>query len=138
MRLKRKKQFSGLIAPAVPVFLAFGLFLLISMPLQVKSEEVKRAQLQVSGYGFFGNRELKRALRILGEPGKQQATYSANFIEDSVLILMSRITGDGYLKPVIKGHFTLEDGTVEEYQWDSPVEEPLPRTLKAQKVHFTI
>src|SRR4051794_22044808 len=83
--------------------LAFLIVLLVSPPLS-QATEPKRAQLTVSGYGLLGNRQLKQSLQLLGDPGKKPEFFDANFVEDSALILMSRLNRDGFLKPELIAH----------------------------------
>src|SRR5262249_9696943 len=64
--------------------------------------------------------------------------YDANFIEDALLILTSRVNRDGYLKPKTRARLTLEDGQIVSYEWDRPLEEPLPRALRAKVVRLEI
>jgi outer membrane protein insertion porin family len=97
-----------------------------------------RPEINVSGYGFFGNRNLKNTLRMLETPGRERTHYDANYIEDAVLILMSRVQRDGYLKPEITARITLEDGEVVTYHWREAIEDPLPRPLQARRVDFQI
>src|ERR1043165_6031714 len=66
------------------------------------AKDTNTAALSLSGYGFLGNRKLKKTLELLGQPGKKPEFYDANFVEDSALILMSRLNRDGYLKPHIQ------------------------------------
>src|SRR3954468_7894970 len=68
------------------------------------------ARLKVSGYGILGNRELKRILRTLELSGKKPPFFGSSFVEDSALILSSRIKRDGYLKPAISIYLELEHG----------------------------
>ncbi len=97
------------------------------------------AELQVTGYGFFGNRNLKKSLTLLQTPGGPAESFSANFVEDGVLILMSQLNRDGYLKPMVRAVVTRTDSQVEEYEWTKPVaDQPLPRPLEAKKVEFQI
>lgn len=105
---------------------------------QISAKEKESAQLKISGYGFFGNRELKGALKLLQRPGQKPRVFDGNFIEDAALILISTLKGDGYLEPKIKARVTLEDGSSATYVWDQPIEEPLPRPLRARKVHFQV
>jgi hypothetical protein len=100
--------------------------------------EPSPAKLDVNGYGFFGNLELKRLLRVLDPERAKREFYDAIFIEDALLLLMSRVNRDGYLKPRITAHLTLLDGEIVSYEWDRPLEEPLPRELKAKVVRFEI
>ena len=77
------------------------------LPCHTKAaEEIEPAKLTVSGYGFFGNLELKSLLKMLDEDTENREFFDANYIEDAALILMSRINRDGYLKPKISALLT--------------------------------
>src|SRR4051812_28437748 len=48
----------------------------------VKPEKAKPAKLKVSGYGFLGNRNLRRLIRMLVLSGSKPEFFDANFAED--------------------------------------------------------
>jgi len=98
----------------------------------------KPARLKISGYGFLGNRELKRILRTLELGGKKPEYFLPSFIEDSVLILTARIKRDGYLEPKITIQLRLADGGKLEVNAADLAESPLPRTLQITAAHFHI
>lgn len=100
--------------------------------------EIKPAKLEVSGYGVLGNLELKNLLKTFDEKNKQREFYDANFIEDSALILISRISRDGYLQPKITARLTFENGESKTYEWRETIREPLPRPINARRVEFVI
>jgi outer membrane protein assembly complex protein YaeT len=101
-------------------------------------EKVVAAKLSVSGYGILGNFELKRILRTLELSGKRPQYFGPAFIEDSALILTSRVKRDGYLKPVIKVRLRLKDGSQKEVNAEELVDNPLPRSLLATRAEFRI
>jgi outer membrane protein assembly complex protein YaeT len=96
------------------------------------------AKLKISGYGLFGNRELKRIIHTLELSGKKPRLFGPNFVEDSAMILSSRIRKDGYLKPSIEVHLTLQNGSSMSVGADELIERPLPRDLLLTSVHFQI
>src|SRR5690349_4141867 len=59
----------------------------------------KPAKIKISGYGLVGNFELKRILKTLELARKKPEFFDASFVEDSALILASRVKRDGYLYP---------------------------------------
>jgi len=103
-----------------------------------KQEKIVPAKLKISGYGIFGNFELKRIVRTLELSGKRPQYFGPAFIEDSALILGSRIKKDGYLKPQIKIQLQLRDGSRVETTADELLEKPLPRSLLATRADFKI
>jgi outer membrane protein assembly factor BamA len=100
--------------------------------------KIKPAKLKVSGYGIFGNYQLKRILKTLELSGKRPQYFGPAFIEDSALILGSRIKKDGYLKPEIKIRLQLADGGQMETTANELLEKPLPRSLLAMRAEFKI
>src|SRR5262249_35252858 len=92
------------------------------------------AKLQISGYGLFGNRDLKHLLGLLDPKDTKREFYDSNFIEDALLMLMSRLNRDGYLKSQIAARLNLVDGETVSYVWERPLEEPLPRRLRVRMV----
>ena len=115
-----------------------ALAILVPLLCQASAKEEKPAEFKVSGYGFFGNLELKNLIKTFDERAKGREFYDANFIEDAALILISRINRDGYLKPKITAHMTLDDGSVQTFSWQETVREPLPRPIEARRVEFEI
>jgi outer membrane protein assembly factor BamA len=98
----------------------------------------KPAALRISGYGFFGNRELKRILRTLELGGKKPELFSSSFIEDASSILVSRIKRDGYLNPIIDIKLGLADGTQLKTDAQELIETPLPRGLRIVAAQFKV
>jgi outer membrane protein insertion porin family len=96
------------------------------------------AKVSVKGYGLFGNRELKSVVQLLEPTGKKPKAFEANFVEDAVLILFSRVNRDGYLHPIIKAEIQTVDGQIRTFTWTDPVGVTLPRPLGAKKVKFDI
>ncbi len=95
-----------------------------------------KATFKVSGYGFLGDLRLKHVIKLLEQQKKKPNFLGADFMEDSALILKSKLSEDGYLQPKITIRVTREDGTLAKYVWNET--EPLPRPLRAQKVEFRI
>lgn len=96
------------------------------------------AELTIAGYGFFGNRELRRLLRTLELGGKLPETFTPAFIEDATLLLSTRIRRDGYLHPALQVHLRSAEG--EEFEFDAArlLEEPLPSHLRFVSARFSI
>ena len=70
----------------------------------------KPAKLEVKGYGLLGNWRLKRMLRDVELGGKKPEFFAPTFIEDSALLLTSRVKEDGYRTPVIRISIELAGG----------------------------
>src|SRR5262249_9052655 len=67
----------------------------------------KPARIKISGYGLFGNRELRRMLVTLELGGKRPVFFESSFVEDATLLLNARVKRDGYLKPSLTLRLTL-------------------------------
>src|SRR5882724_9171223 len=116
-------------------------FMLLSVfvaPAATSTNEVKPAELKVSGFGWLGNRELKRVLKTLEFAQKNPQFFGSSFIEDASLILTSRVKRDGYLQPSIIINLTLTNGAHMKVQADELLENPLPGPLRAAKAQFKI
>lgn len=100
--------------------------------------EYESAELDVSGFGFWGNRELEKTLRLLETDPKAPRFYNASFIEDGAMIIVNRVKRDGYLEPVVTADVVLADGSTRRFQWNKNVSTLLPRPLEASEVHFRI
>ena len=100
--------------------------------------KVKPAKLQVSGYGLFGNRELKRILSTLELAGQKPQFFSASFVEDAALILASRVKRDGYLAPRIQIVLRSSDGKVMRVDAANLIDNPLPRPLRIVAARFHV
>lgn len=96
------------------------------------------AKLQISGYGFLGNRQLKRILTTLELAGKKPEFFSSSFVEDASLLLASRIKRDGYLHPWIDMVLRLSDGAQIETDSQALLENPLPRHLRFVSARFRV
>ncbi|MDB6056394.1 MAG: surface antigen [Verrucomicrobiales bacterium] len=97
-----------------------------------------KAKLKISGYGLLGGLELKRTILLLENNGKKHATFDANFIEDAAVILLSRLTEDGYLHPEVTAIITSTNGQTVTFRWRQAFDEPLPRPFEATRVEFQI
>lgn len=107
-------------------------------PTSSKAKKQRPARLEISGYGFFGNRELKHMLRTFELAGKKPEFFGASFVEDSALLLASRVKRDGYLEPTILISVHLAGGGQIDVSADALLENPLPRPLQATSVRFKI
>ncbi|MGV3772124.1 MAG: BamA/OMP85 family outer membrane protein [Verrucomicrobiales bacterium] len=96
------------------------------------------AKVKVTGYGLFGNRELKKMVQLMQPKEKRTEFFDASFIEDAVLILFSRIHRDGYLNPSIEGSLSLDNGETLHYHWTNSVINPLPRPFRVKEAEFKV
>ena len=113
-----------------------ALCVLAMMPAVAWAGE-KPAKLTVSGLGWWDNREQRVTLeRILGE--ERGPAVDANTVEDAVLLIVSSLAGEGFLRPSIRARLTLTDGRREEFVFDATLSTLLPRDLKAVAVRLEV
>jgi outer membrane protein assembly factor BamA len=101
-----------------------------------KTNAPPAAKFSVSGYGILGNLRLRHIINLLEIPNGRPEFFDADFMEDSALILESKLRGDGYLKPQITIRVIKDDGTRAQYVWNES--ETLPRPLRVRRVEFHI
>lgn len=131
---------------ARPILCMRGLFFLVLLLLTFSSRAADTnavantnpppATFKVTGYGLFGDLRLKRIIKLLEVPKDRPPVFDANFMEDSALILKSKLRQDGYLQPHVIIRIVKEDGSRARFDWNET--EPLPRPLKAVRVRFVI
>jgi outer membrane protein assembly complex protein YaeT len=137
MDAKGKKLFWNLRQSASMRRWIFALAIFLLLPIHISGEDAEPASLKISGYGLLGNFELKSLVKTLNDKKKPEF-FDANFIEDTALILMSRVSRDGYLKPKITVRLQLDDREVQTYSWRETIEEPLPRPMRVKHAEFHI
>jgi outer membrane protein assembly complex protein YaeT len=118
---------------------AIALGLLLGCALRLNAADTNpppAASFKISGYGWLGDLRLKRIIKLLEVPKGKPEFFDANFIEDSALILKSKLRDDGYLQPQIIIRVVKDDGSGARYVWNDT--EPLPRPLRARQVSFRI
>ncbi len=103
---------------------------------QVQQESY--ATVTVTGYGFFGNRELRKTILFVQPTEQPQTIYNANFIEDTALVLLAKLNEDGFLKPRIESRLTLANGSVLTHFWDKKFDTFLPRPLEVKRAAFIV
>lgn len=113
-------------------------FILFAASAEAAQPTTKPAKLEIAGYGFLGNRELKRILSTLELAGKKTEFFSAAFVEDASLILTSRVKRDGYLRPVIGISLELADGRLMRVDSAGLLDNPLPHPLRIVRARFEI
>jgi len=123
--------------------LAFAVFFLIGAlcELPARAEATNpppAATFKISGYGLLGDLRLKRIIKLLEVPKKTPEFFDANFMEDTALILKSKVREDGYLDPKIVITVFSDEKSKKgvRYFWNET--EPLPRPLRGKEVRFKI
>ncbi len=128
--------------PSLPVRFAAGLLLVFCLAASAadapKPKSPKPAKIQVSGYGLFGNYDLKRTLATLELAGKKPAFLTSTFVEDAALILTAHLRQDGYLHPGLDIHLSLADGETLKVDAATLTDHPLPRSLRVTRARFQV
>ncbi|MEO6005283.1 MAG: BamA/TamA family outer membrane protein [Opitutus sp.] len=97
----------------------------------------QQAEIDVQGLGWWGDRQQRQSLsRLLGE--ERGETLAANAIEDAVFLLLSAVTENGYLEPVITTELTGPDGQKSVFTFDSKLDTMLPSSVVAQRALLRI
>jgi outer membrane protein assembly complex protein YaeT len=123
------------------LFAAFWMALLSSpqgSPAADTEPEVVPAKFKISGYGLFGNRELRRLITSLDLGGKTPEFFTPAFVEDASMIIAARLRRDGYLRPVVRLHLQLANENVIRTTGDELLLNPLPAGLQIKRAEFGI
>lgn len=100
-------------------------------------KEVRPAEIEVNGLGWFSNREQRITLeRLLGE--ERGDVLDVNELEDAAFLLNSALIEMGYLKPQIEMVVTTPEGEKRTFMFDATLETLLPRELSAKRVMFNV
>src|SRR3982751_2949986 len=111
--------------------LLFFILLLPAKTLAASDEpKVKPAKFKISGYGILGNRQLRRILLTTELTKKKPQFFGASFVEDSALILISRVKRDGFLHPELTITLEMDDGNMMQVDGTKLLDNPLPRPLR--------
>lgn len=115
-------------APTTLLLAFFALLAFHAAPLQA-------ATVKVSGFGLFGNAELRSSLRLLEI---EEGELDSQKIDDGAFLLLTRLTQNGYLDAKLTATYQKSDGTEETATWTSPFEPQIPEGVVAEKLHYTI
>lgn len=98
------------------------------------AKDEKPAEIRVEGLGPLQNRKMNQNLIVL--LGKERGTtVDANAIEDSAMIVFSKVIEDGFFEPTIEAELTeASDGKKVFFSLDPKLEHPLPRPQVASAV----
>ncbi|HKX61313.1 MAG TPA: hypothetical protein VJS65_05705, partial [Verrucomicrobiae bacterium] len=97
------------------IFLALVLSAAAAVSAEVSTN--KPARIKVSGYGLFGNREMRRLLHELFPGAKLPPLIDRTMAEDAALLLLSRGHEEGYLHAKLNARFVMPDGTESRFVW---------------------
>ncbi len=96
----------------------------------------KTAEIEVAGFGFLKNREMRRTLDALLGNGGERETVDASFIEDAALVLNSELVEDGFFEAKVLATWTDVGGATGSGEVDTRMSRPLPRPLAATRVRL--
>jgi outer membrane protein assembly complex protein YaeT len=94
--------------------------------------------VNISGFGFLGNREVVHLLRNFQPDGKMPVVIDRTFVEDAALVLLARAHDEGYLRAILSGDFTMTDDSRQHLAWTNAMEALLPRDFAAREAHFRL
>jgi outer membrane protein assembly complex protein YaeT len=99
-----------------------------------EAKDEKPAEIRVEGLGWLQNRKLNQNLVVL-LGNERRATVDANAIEDSAMIVFSKLIEDGFFEPTIEVELTeASDGKKVYFALEPRLEHPLPRPQVATEV----
>lgn len=75
--------------------------------------------IDLSGMGWFTNRELRRTLQLLLPSGTDDNPFQRNHIEDAAYLLQGSTRDEGYLAPAIHFKMIARDGSTWNGTWES-------------------
>ncbi len=96
------------------------------------------AKVSISGFGFFGNREMLRLLRNFQPNEQLPPVIERNFVEDASLVLFDRAESEGYLNAKLQATFTLPAGGRQNELWTNALAVQLPRDFAATRAKFRL
>ena len=103
-----------------------------------KETPAERADVSVSGRGWWNNRALRKTLKLLESEDQPLVRIDAAFVEDAVVILQSALERDGFLRP--SGTVVVRDAgkVVGNFAWRSGEVPAPPRDLDGDEVEFQL
>ncbi len=113
-------------------------FALTHASVTAADESIEPAQVKVSGFGFFGNREMTRLLRNFQVTDEMPVIIDRTFVEDAALVLLARAMDEGYLRAALAAEFQFLDGTRQQFLWTNALEVTLPREFAARGARFKL
>lgn len=102
------------------------------------AETNQPAEVKISGFGFFGNRDLVRLLRHFQPDNRLPPVITPSFVEDAALVLFSQAHNEGYLNAQLQASFTLNNGGELERLWTNALQVRLTPAFAATAAHFRI
>ena len=96
------------------------------------------AQVKVSGFGLLGNREMVRLLKNFQKNRADPTVIDESFAEDAALVLLSRVTSEGFLNARLQGRFIMADGSHQSFVWTNALDVILPRDFEAREARFRV
>ncbi len=101
-------------------------------------ESAAARRFVLRGMGWRENQRLRRTVQILAEADRDRSSHSAVFVEDTVLILLDYLEGEGYLDPRVLVTAIRPDRSVVAHEWAMPFASRLSRHERFRKVRFKL
>lgn len=93
------------------------------------------ADVRVSGFGLFGNAELRSALQLLEFT---EDTVDSSKVDDGAFLLLTRLTQNGYLDASVSATIETQDEQTRDYKWTTPFEPQLQNDVVAGRIHYKV
>lgn len=95
--------------------------------------------VNVDGFGFFGNIEMSRSLEILEPQDEKLKEFNEIYLEDALWILSGEIKRKGYLYPQIVASISKDNEVIWEGVWsEDEVEPEIPQSILGDSVQLSI
>lgn len=105
--------------------------------LLVTTQSAARAtELSLEGFGPLRNRELRTAITLLLDDGRERAEFDALFVEDAALVLNSELVEEGYFSAEVEAMWRAADGAEGRVRLDARLTESPPRDLRATSLRL--
>ena len=96
----------------------------------------KPAEIEVAGFGWLKNREMRQALDVLLGDGAKREAVDASFLEDAALVLNSELVDAGYFDAKVLVTWTDASGGAGSGEVDAQLSRPLSRPLNASRARL--
>lgn len=94
--------------------------------------------VEVQGYGFLGNRQLLRSIRLLDERREPPFDLSGSLLEDILFVVRGEVEEDGYLDATLHLEIESPDGERQQWRWGSDETPELAGDLVARRAWIRV
>jgi len=94
--------------------------------------------VEVQGYGFLGNRQLLRSIRLLDERREPPFELSGSLLEDILFVVRGEVREDGYLNAALHLEIEQPDGSRQRWRWGNDETPELDGQLRASRAWIRV